>query len=262
MSEDTKPEITEMDVAEVLVEEGAVEMIDGSLKLDEALDVAAASRQAGEAAVADAVLAEAAMIGAGRSMALSDAVGEAGIEDIEEGAAMLDAADSLAVIGAVIDSMNEDDLAHSMEIAAISGQLNATGDLMSSIDMPVMAAFLWDRGDRLRELAVDSMVRFALGRTLSEAIAETESEIEALGENELAEGLARLDLSDEFAEEAVVMASVSLAAAQASAAEATAAEDMREFALDEAGEAISEMVEGAAEITAGEMLAEDAEADE
>ena len=80
--------------------------------------------------------------------------------------------------------------------------------------------------------------------------------------NELAEGLARLDLSDEFAEEAVVMASVSLAAAQASAAEATAAEDMREFALDEAGEAISEMVEGAAEITAGEMLAEDAEADE
>ena len=84
MSEDTKPEITEMDVAEVLVEDGAVEMIDGALKLDESLDVAAASRKAGEDAVADAVLAEAAMIGAGRSMALSDAVGEAGIEDIEE----------------------------------------------------------------------------------------------------------------------------------------------------------------------------------
>lgn len=262
MSEESKPEITEMDVADALMEDGAVEMIVGAAMLDESLDVAAASRQAGEAAAADAMLAEAALIGAGRSMGLSDAVGEAGIDDIEEGAAMLDVAEDLGIIAAIVESMSEDDLAHSMEIAAISGQLNATGDLMASIDMPVMAAFLWDRGDRLRELAVDSMVRFALGRSLADVIAETEDEIEALGENELAEGLTRLQMSDEFAEEAVFMAGVSLAAAEASAAEATAAEDMRQFALDEAGVAIAEISEGAAEMTAGEMLAMDAEENE
>jgi hypothetical protein len=192
---------------------------------------------------------------------LSEAVGDAGIDDIAEGAQMLAASEDLAVIGAMVAAMSEDDLDHSMEIAGISGQMNAVGDLVASMDMLVLASFLWDRSDRLRELAVETMIRFSAGQALAEAIEEAEEEIEELGANEIAEGLVRLEMADEFAAEASMMATAGIISAEASMIEAAVAEELRMAALEEVGDAVSEIAEGAAEVGAGEVLAMDSDED-
>ena len=61
------------------------------------------------------------------------------------------------------------------------GELYAVGDVSALLGMPVMAAFLENRGEWLQEVAVDNMLRFSSTRALSEALALTGLDIGDLG---------------------------------------------------------------------------------
>ncbi|MEZ4519951.1 MAG: hypothetical protein R3C44_25035 [Chloroflexota bacterium] len=78
----------------------------------------------------------------------------------------------------------------------LSGELMVLADVVAEMEQTIIADFLYDRSERLRELASDNIIRFGSLRALSEAIEETGSDIAELGDNEVAEGVARLDLAE------------------------------------------------------------------
>lgn len=120
----------------------------------------------------------------------------AGANDLMQGADMLAASEDIDTVSAVVHSLNEDDLDDAMEIGAISGELAVLGDVLASMDMGTIAEFLGDRSQRLRELAVDNILRYGALRALTETLGETGSKMAALGEEEMAEGEARINLAE------------------------------------------------------------------
>ncbi len=109
---------------------------------------------------------------------------------------MLAASEDISTMSAVVQSLNEDDLQDVIEIGAISGELAVLGDVLAAMDLSTMAEFLQSRSQRLRELAVDNILRYSAMRALSESMDETGETVGALGEEEVAEGEARLDLAE------------------------------------------------------------------
>jgi hypothetical protein len=73
-------------------------------------------------------------------------------------------------------------------------------DIVSAREMPVLAAFLEDKGNLLRVFAVDTIKRAGAGRVLAQAMAETGEKVSDLGANEVAEGLIRMAVAQEGAE--------------------------------------------------------------
>ncbi|MCZ7670025.1 MAG: hypothetical protein M5U34_24055 [Chloroflexi bacterium] len=60
---------------------------------------------------------------------------------------MLAASDDIAVQGALIASLGEEDLEDAMAMASIAGQLLAVANVVADLDMPILAAFLADKSD-------------------------------------------------------------------------------------------------------------------
>ena len=87
-----------------------------------------------------------------------------------------------------------------MELAAVAGQLHVAADIVSAREMPVLAAFLEDKGNLLRVFAVDTIKRAGAGRVLAQAMAETGEKVGDMGANEVAEGLIRMAVAEEGAE--------------------------------------------------------------
>ena len=65
--------------------------------------------------------------------------------------------------------------------------------------MPVLAAFLEDKGNLLRVFAVDSIKRAGAARA-AHAMSETGARVGDMGANEVAEGLIRMAVAEEGAE--------------------------------------------------------------
>jgi hypothetical protein len=84
---------------------------------------------------------------ADRAAVLSEVVSAAGVTDVTEGADLLAASEDLAVQSALLGSVGEGDLAAAMDMAAISGQLQTVGLVADGLQMPILAAFLADKGD-------------------------------------------------------------------------------------------------------------------
>ncbi len=74
------------------------------------------------------------------------------------------------------------------------------------MELETVAGFMMDRSQRLRELAVDNILRYGALRALAENIDATGDKVAQLGEEELAEGEARLDLAEAAAANSAAMA--------------------------------------------------------
>jgi hypothetical protein len=158
----------------------------------------------------------------------------AGANDLMQGADMLAASEDIESMTAVVHSLNEDDLDDAMEIGSISGELAVISDVLATLEMETIAEFLLDRSQRLRELAVDNILRYGALRALTATLDETGEKMAALGEEEVAEGEARLSLA-----EAVTANSEAMAiAGEEMIAEGLATLAAAQGALD-AGEAFS-----------------------
>lgn len=120
----------------------------------------------------------------------------AGVNDLMQGADMLAASEDIDSMTAVVHSINEDDLDDAMEIGSISGELAVLSDVLATMEMQTIADFLVDRSQRLRELAVDNILRYGALRALTETLGETGDKMAALGEEEVAEGEARIKLAE------------------------------------------------------------------
>jgi hypothetical protein len=198
----------------------------------EELDLTSGEALAAEtAAVSSAKLTagSAALYGAERRAALRDITEVAGVNDILQGADLVATSEDVALMGAAVASLNEDDLDDTMEIAAISGELGVLADVLATMDMSTMAEFLFDRSERLHDIAVDNLLRFGALRALSEAMDDTSEDLAMMGEDEMMEGEARLEISDALGENAEAMAAAGeelIAQGLATLAAAQAAEDM------------------------------------
>lgn len=130
----------------------------------------------------------------------------AGANDLLQGADMLAASEDIDSMTTVVHSLNEDDLDDAMEIGSISGELAVISDVLASLEMETLSEFLLDRSQRLRELAVDNIMRYGALRALAHTLGETGEKVGALGEAEVAEGEARLGLADAVSANSEAMA--------------------------------------------------------
>lgn len=133
---------------------------------------------------------------AARRASLADLISAAGVNDLMQGADMLAASEDIGTMSTVVHSLNEEDLQGVIEIGAISGELAVLGDVLATMEFETMAAFLRGRSQRLRELALENILRYGALRALGDSMRETGATVGTLGEEEVAEGEARLDLAE------------------------------------------------------------------
>jgi len=98
--------------------------------------------------------------------------------------------------GRVVRAVSSAELARAMELGALAGQLGVASDFVAAREMPVLAAFLEDKGNLLRVFAVDSIKRAGATRALAQAMAATGAKVGEMGANEVAEGLVRMAIAE------------------------------------------------------------------
>ena len=82
----------------------------------------------------------------------------------------------------------------------MAGQLHLASYIVAVRDMPVLAAFLEDKGNLLRVFAVDTVKRAGAGRVWRRRWPRRASKVGDMGANEVAEGLIRMAVAEEGAE--------------------------------------------------------------
>ncbi|MBV9357244.1 MAG: hypothetical protein JO023_17175 [Chloroflexi bacterium] len=87
-----------------------------------------------------------------------------------------------------------------MELARLSGELNAVSRIVARLQMPTLSDYLIDRSGVLSDLAVSTIVRATSTRSLATAMAVTGAEIGELSAEDVASGVARLAASGALAD--------------------------------------------------------------
>src|SRR5262249_16732887 len=118
--------------------------------------------------------------GANRVGQLSEIVSAAGARDVAQGAAMLAAPEEIEGMSALVAVMGAEDLEQGMALARLSGELRAAYSIVRRLQMPVLAAFLGDRSDKLNRMAVDTVMRSSGTRALGTALAATGQDLSEL----------------------------------------------------------------------------------
>jgi hypothetical protein len=235
--------------------EGENQLIEGAADLA----VAQAAAQIGVAQVAagasDLTRAADAAVVAGRVQELGEIVGAAGAVDVSEGVDMLLKGGDVKAMGAIVKLMSREELDRGLELARIAGELWTVSDVVGIMDMPVLAEFLEERGMRLQEVAVDQLLRFTGTRALAGAIKQAGQDIEAMGEQEVKEGLVRMAVSEVAAERSAELSAASDALAAKAVNEFDTAEMARMVAREAVAAGVTEIAQGAEEIGAGEATA-------
>jgi hypothetical protein len=155
-------------------------------------------------------------------------------------------------MGAIVKMMSREELERGLELARLAGELWTISDVAGVLDMPVLAEFLEERGMRLQEIAVDQLLRYTGTRALAGALKETGKKIEALGEQEVTEGLVRVAVSEAAAERSAELSAASDALAAKAVDEMVTAEIAGSVAKDAAVTGVAEIGKGAEALGAGE----------
>ena len=228
----------DLETARVLIREGAASLAEGASDLTRAQD---------------------AELMAERTARVSQAVGEAGLADLAQGAEMLAASQDVDVMSAVVGLMGIEDFENGLELARLSGELETISDVLERLQLPVLSALLDARGERLQEMAVDSILRAGSSRGLSQALASTGKTMGALGENEMAEGVARLAVSAAAADQAVELAETAEILTEQGVEKLAAAEMARQLGREMVAEGVAGVAAGAADMGAAAALDETAQ---
>jgi len=152
--------------------------------------------QLGARGVRDLTQANDAAVVAKRMGEVGKIVGQAGARDVEEGVELLVASEDIEGMSALVGLLSMGDLERSMQLARLSGEMRMVGQIVTRLQMPVLAAFLDSRGDRLNQAAIEFVVRAAATRALSTAMQVTGGQIRELSVEEIAEGVVRLAASE------------------------------------------------------------------
>jgi hypothetical protein len=159
---------------------------------------------------------------------------------------------NVRAMGAIVSLMSREELERGLELARLAGELWTVSDVVGILQMPVLAEFLEERGMRLQEVAVDQLLRFTGTRALAGAMKATGKEIEAMGEQEVTEGLVRLAVSEAAAERSAELSAASDALAARAVDEMVTAKIAGSVARESAVTGVAEIAKGAEEMGAGE----------
>ncbi len=261
----SKAKLTE--TGEELEVAGAVFAIEGVVAMAEGVEDLAVAKVATAVGVAEVASAasdltrsEDAAVAAERMQQLSDVVGVAGVVDVAQGVDMLLKGGNVRAMGAIVSLMSKEELDRGLELARLAGELWTVSDVVGMLDMPVLSEFLGGRGSRLREIAVDQLLRYTGTRALAGAIKQEGAEIEAMGENEVVEGVVRMAASQAAAERSAELSVASdLLAMKGVDALATAAA-AGEVAMAARAAGVTKIAQGAEAIGAGVATAAAGEA--
>jgi hypothetical protein len=166
--------------------------------------------------------------------------------DLAQGAELLAKSEDVAALSAVVGLMGVDDLERGLQLARLAGELEAVGNVVERMVMPVLAGFLFDRGEQLQEIAADTIVRAAGSRALSQVIAAKGLEIEEMGVEEAAEGLTRLAASEALAERSEELAAAGVVLGMEGVAEVETALDEADLAKETGKVGVADIAEGVA----------------
>ena len=144
--------------------------------------------------------------------------------------------------------MSAEDLDHGMKLASIAGQLWATSNVLETLDLPLFAEFLDDKGHELQELAVDVLLRSGATRVLATEMAETGAEVGELAIGEVAAGIGRLVESEELENQSDLLQDAGEELAEQGFAEVVASEELSEAAKELRAEGVDEIATGAEEV--------------
>ena len=241
---------------------GTMAEVDGALKVVEGVENLEVAKVAGRIAVSqvaagssDLTRAADAAVMAERVQELSDLVGAAGVVDVEEGVAMIMKGGDVKAMGAIVRLMSREELDRGLELARLAGELWTVSDVAGLLDMPVLAEFLEERGMRLQEIAVDQLLRYTGTRALAGAIKTAGEDIEAMGEDEVVEGMMRGAVSEAAAKRSAELSAASGALAARGVDELTTAAVAGAVAREAAQTGVAEIAQGAEELGAGEATA-------
>jgi hypothetical protein len=168
---------------------------------------------------------------------------------------MLAASQDVSVTSALMGLMSLDDIEHGMELARLSGEMQTAGELVGSLQMPVLSVFLAKRAARLHEMSLEQVRQAISTRAMSEVLASAGKKINVLGENEMDEGVTRLTVSAVVSEESAAMAQASNELAVQGLEEIVVGAEVGRAARLEAMESAAEISSGSA--TVGAALAMD-----
>ena len=151
-----KPQRRPKELQNAAVEEAAVGVLDAAEGLEDlqaAGDVSAASRDLLAEGASDATLGADALRAAQRAERRSKRAAREGARDLAPGEELLTASEVMTIQSDIVREMSADDLEHGMKLAGIAGQLWATSNVLDTLDMPLFAEFLDDKGYELQNLA-------------------------------------------------------------------------------------------------------------
>jgi len=253
----SKQQLTE--TGEELEEVGVVAKLEGENQVIEGVENLEVAKVAGRIAVqqtaaasSDLTRAADAALVADRVKDLSEIVAVAGVVDVEEGVDMLIKGGDVKAMGAIVKLMSREELERGLELARLAGELWTISDVAGVLDMPVLAEFLEERGMRLQQIAADQLLRFTGTRALAGAIKEAGEDVEAMGEQEVNEGILRLAVSDAAAQRSAELSAASDALAARAVDEMVTAEIAGSVARESAVIGVVEIAKGAEVMGAGE----------
>jgi enoyl reductase-like protein len=193
---------------------------------------------------------------ADRMCVLSQVVGAAGITDIEKGVEMLAASEDVNVVSALMGLMSLDDIEHGLELARLSGEMQTAGELVEAIRMPVLAGFLTKRSARLHEMSMEQIRNAVSTKAVSQVLSAAGKKIEALGENEMDEGVTRLAVSAVAKEESAAMSKASGELAVQGFEEVVVSAEVGRLARVQAMEGAAEISDGSTAVGAALAMEE------
>ena len=242
--------------AAIIGEEHAIQ---GAERLDAAAELSEVGNVLTAQGASDLTRAVDAKVVSDRLDVLSGAVAAAGVVDIAEGAAILAASDDVNVLSALVGMASEGDIEDALAMARISGELRAASDILAELRMPVFAKFLADRSEKLHDMSVKEVHDAVASKGVSELMESAGARIGDLGENEVMEGVTRLDVAAAGAARAEAMAKASKELAEKGVEEIIVAGEVEKAAQEEALKGAKEIAAGS--IVVGEAIAYDQMAD-
>jgi hypothetical protein len=161
---------------------------------------------------------------------LSRALGQAGVEEILAGRRVLRVSQDVASESLAVRALSEEDLSIGLSLAGIAGQLRSLTGAVERLGPRIVAGVLESKGEQLERLADAVMARSAATAGLGRTLAQTSLAAAQLGDAEVAEGRARLSVSEWEAQESQDLAGEGLGLMAWGITEAVAADDLREQA--------------------------------
>ena len=235
-------------------EVGAEDVVAGAELLDEAAGAARKTVDLAAAGAADTTRGEDELAASAAFDQLSDAAAGQGLLDAAEGAEVLDVAEQVAAVSTLMAAVTADDMERGMFLASLSGQIRVAADVVDLMNMPILSAFLGQKGRQLRGLAVNEIGRAMAAAALSEGMEAMSDRLALLGMNEVAEGLRELDTSEALRDARDDAVSAGLETAAAGVAEMSAASAEARATQQLAGAGVVMVAQGSEEIGAAEGL--------